>query len=176
MAERETYIAEGTPGTPGPQGPAGATGPQGPTGATGPQGPKGPKGDTGETGSTGAQGTQGEPGALFYSGASGTPVEDVIVRFFTGTTLSGEATFNLTDDGTPSGDQLFSSVLYAVPVAVRNTSTAIQVPVASIKTKTTTQVTVNVILGVTISLLVTPTVAFAPNGTTVELMVVGVAL
>ena len=96
MAESEVYVAEGIVGAPGPQGPAGATGPQGlqgiqgdqgPQGDTGPQGPKGDKGDTGNT---------GNPGALFYSGSSGTALSNVKARFFTATTTSGVASFDVT--------------------------------------------------------------------------------
>lgn len=91
------------------------------------------------------------------------------------TAADGTVTFNLTKDGTPSGDAIFTTIDGIEAIAQRNTTTAIEVPKVAIKTIAADlkQITLNVIVGTQINILVTPTERFAPTGTTVYITVKG---
>jgi len=94
--------------------------------------------------------------------------------FFTAETSNGVATFYLTKDGTPEGEAIFRNVFNLQATARENTSSAIEVPYASIKeiSSDLKTVTVNVTKGI---LLLTfgNTVEFSPDGTRVDLHVIG---
>jgi len=94
----------------------------------------------------------------------------------TSTTTSGIATFNVTTDGLASpGAAIFTSLSACCiqATATNNTASAIQVPLCAIKAITSTQVTVNVVNGST-AVLESNTLTFVPNGTVVNLLVIGV--
>lgn len=112
------------------------------------------------------------------SGIGGAPVNQYSVALWHGqtTSTSGVATFNVTDDGTSSGNAIFSSILTGTATPQANTSTATSVPNTAVKTISANNkvITVNVTVGTTIGLLGGPTLAFAPDGTVVNGFVVGV--
>lgn len=97
-------------------------------------------------------------------------------RFWRGTssTSGGLATFNITADGTAGGAAIFSSLTTATvqATAVNNTTSAIAVPLCSIRSISATQVLVNVVVGVT-AILASNTLTAAPNGTVVQLLICG---
>ncbi|MFA5780267.1 MAG: hypothetical protein WC947_09040, partial [Elusimicrobiota bacterium] len=92
----------------------------------------------------------------------------------TATTTSGVATFYPTNDGTSGGTALFTNVTSVQATAQANASTAITVPLASVKAISADKktVTVNVVIGTT-AVVSGPTLAFAPDGTVVYLTVFG---
>lgn len=99
------------------------------------------------------------------------------VKVWTGlaTTSGGVATFFPTDTNAVGGNALFTNIYSAIAIAANNTGTPINVPKTSIKLISADKktITVNVISGVTITILITPTEVFAPDGTTVYLTVIG---
>lgn len=91
------------------------------------------------------------------------------------TTSSGVATFNVTTDGTSSGTSIFNTIFSITPTAFLNTSTAINVPLSSVKSISSDKkvITTNTIVGTTIILLGGNTVEFCPNGTIVFITIIG---
>lgn len=99
---------------------------------------------------------------------------NVIIWNGTATTSGGVATFNPTDDGRAAGNALFTNV-YAIQVtAVRNTATATDVPLASVRILSADRrtLTVNVVNGVVLAVL-GATMQFAPDGTQVYATLIG---
>lgn len=106
--------------------------------------------------------------------------ENNLVKFYgKSTTTSGVATFNITTNGIATGPSIYTDLASTnrVVSAEANTSTLIQIPVASIKAASGKIITVNAITGISqvISILglTLVTVAFAPNGTLIHLWVAG---
>lgn len=90
------------------------------------------------------------------------------------TTAGGVATFFPTDDNLITGNALFTNIYAAQVTASANVATAITVPVASVQLIAANKksVTTNAIVGRNLVAL-GDTVAFAPDGTTVYLTLIG---
>lgn len=90
------------------------------------------------------------------------------------TNASGEATFYVNSTGNIGGSPLFSSLTtsFISCVGILNTSSAIGVPLTSIKSITSDTITVNVVKGRT-ALIGSSTLVFAGSGITVCLTVIG---
>lgn len=96
------------------------------------------------------------------------------IRSFKSTTTSGIATFNLTEDGTPTGTACFASITGINPIAERNTSTPIQYPNCSLKSISANKKQMEITVGNGTSLLALgATNVNAPDGTVVWLTVFG---
>ena len=94
----------------------------------------------------------------------------------TSTTTSGVSVFNVTLDGLASPSQaIFSnlSLCSIQAIALNNTTSAISVPLCSIRSITSTQILINVVRGQT-TVIGGPSLTFVPNGTIVQIIVVGI--
>ena len=101
-------------------------------------------------------------------------IETVKIYSFTVVTSGGTAVVNLTSDNTTTGTSLFTVKPYSISaVAVVNTSSAIQCATASVKTISANfkVLTLNVVIGTT---GVGASQQFAPNGTEVNVTVMGI--
>lgn len=103
-----------------------------------------------------------------YNAGSAPTYISPIFFFGTATTTGGVATVNLTDDGTATGNALFTTVINVQANAIVNTSSAIAVPsvagkLVSADNKT---LTINVVVGRNL-LALGNTAAFAADGTQV---------
>ena len=99
---------------------------------------------------------------------------NIITKCYTDTTSSGQATFNITDDETSSGNAIFSNITGISALALRDTTTAIQFLFCSLKSISSDkkQIVINVGSGTSLISLGN-TVIDAPDGTTVYLTVFG---
>lgn len=90
-------------------------------------------------------------------------------------TVSGVATFYITDDGTAEGTPIFSEIASMLVSAQADEAAAIDAPLASIKavSEDMTEVTVNVVKGLTLAATSNPTVEFAPDDTVAYLAISG---
>jgi len=104
----------------------------------------------------------------------GSPVK-MMMWVGTATTTGGVATFNPTSDGTGAGAAMFNTISYVLASARTNTGVAIAVPIASVKLVSADKktVTVNAVIGTTLLALGTASVVFAPDGTQVDIMIIG---
>lgn len=166
----------------GATGPTGFTGYTGTRGATGFTGYTGPTGFTGYTGVTGPTGPQGETG---YTGDTGpndltvylnvTQKANPIIWVDTALTVGGVATFHPTDDNTGTGNSLFSDIFGLSVSSDLNSANAIDIPMCSLKTATAgfKTITVNAIVGQAVGAGGGDSVAFAPDGTSVHIVLIG---
>lgn len=91
---------------------------------------------------------------------------------------SGVVSFNVTEDGTPTGTALFADLTDSTKTSIivaaqRNTAVATEVPVAATKTVTDKVVTVVVVVGTVLGVL-GATMLPAPDGTVVHIQIMGV--
>jgi len=91
------------------------------------------------------------------------------------TTTTGVATFFPTSDNTGTGTALFTNIYSVQVTANTNTASAIAVPVASVKLIAADKrsITANAITGQNVGILGAASVAFAPNGTVLNMVIVG---
>lgn len=163
----------------------GSTGPTGYTGSTGPTGYTGPRGPTGFTGYTGALGATGDVGPTGYTGYTGPSPDAVyhdtglvtspITWVSSAMTTSGVGTFHPTDDGTGTGNALFTHIYSISVVAKNDTANAIEVVLSGVKSVSVDLKTIltNSVTGANVIGLGTDSVVFCPDNTEINVIVIG---